>query len=64
MSLFTQRFQAAKQTGDLARHVFRVVDADNKDMILWSELGTGGGVGMTWRGDMKTFRATFAVVKG
>lgn len=63
MSLFTQRFRAAKQSGSLAGHVFRVVNADNKDMILWSEIGTGGGSGMTWRGNMKDFRATFAVVK-
>jgi hypothetical protein len=63
VSIFAQRFQAAKQTGNLAGHVFRVVNADNKDMHLWSEIGTGGGTGMTWRGTMKDFRATFAVVK-
>jgi hypothetical protein len=65
MNLFTQRFKAAKQAGALAGHVFRVVNADNRDMILWSETtGSGAsGSGMTWRGDMKEFRATFGVVK-
>jgi hypothetical protein len=63
-ALFDQRYRAAKQTGLLAGHTFRVVNADSKDMHLWSEIGTGGGTGMTWRGTMAEFRATFALVKG
>ena len=63
MNLYTQRFRAVSQAGPLARHTFRVVDADNKDMLLWSEIGTGGGSGVTWRGTLKEFRQTFGVVK-
>lgn len=63
-AIFDQRFRAAKGGTDLAGYIFRVVNADNKDMHLWSEIGTGGGRGMTWRGTMAEFRATFAIVKG
>ena len=58
-----RRFKAVSQSGPLAGHVFRVVEVNPQDMVLWSEVGTGGGAGMTWRGDLKAFKKTFTLAK-
>lgn len=62
-AIFEHRFVAVNAKWPLNGHVFRVVNADNKDMILWSELSSGGGNGMSWRGTMAEFRKTFGILK-
>lgn len=62
MNLSTTRFVPAKPGTNLDGHVFRVVFARNKDLVLWSELGDGVGSGMTWTGDTASFCKTFAAL--
>jgi hypothetical protein len=54
------RFKAVSQAGPLAGHVFRVVEVNPQDMVLWGECGKGGA-GMTWRGELKQFKRLFTL---
>lgn len=43
--------------------IFRVVDAHARDIVAFTEIGSGLGNGYTWRGTATEFKKQFAPMK-